>query len=100
MSDKQSHVWVVGDVCTCEYEGIAGGLLYVVTEVFHDSVASIHLATSLKIKPIWGFFQDTKNRKTRTIGAVWCTPRSLIELGTEYVQLGHFISSLALNRSK
>jgi hypothetical protein len=97
MSDDQKHVWQKGDVCTCEYQGIAGGVLYVVIDVLDREEVG---AEMLKIKPIYGLFQDIKGRKTRNIGAGWCTPRDLVALGCEYAKLGHFIAELAHRRSE
>jgi len=95
------YPWRVGEICTCNYQGIAGGLLYIVTEVTPPREEKLANGTKyqadaqLKIKPVYGLFQDIEGRKTRKIGAGWCRPQSLIELSTEYAKLGHFIADLA-----
>ncbi len=94
---EAEHTWRVGDICTCEYNGLAGGLLYVVIEVIESDEGPNHQVT---IEPTWGFFQSTEHRKKRTLSSYWCTPRSLVDLGHEYVALGNFISNLVQQKSE
>ena len=99
-----NHVWQKGDVCTCEYKGIAGGLLYVVVDVVtrgvHTGTGPGSFTCELKIKPIYGLFQEVKGRQTRTIGSGWCKHYDLVQLGCEYAKFGHFIAELARLRSE
>lgn len=63
-----------GDLVTCNYEGVGDGVVYRVVEVTGQY--------TIKVKPIFSCFpgMDVKKRKTRDIGAGWCTKLSLDDL--------------------
>jgi hypothetical protein len=105
MADEQ-HKWQVGDLCTCRYQDTAGGVIYRVIAIQGEQKIgpnkpwALSIGTQLKIRPIYGIFNDAFERKrVRMIGAGWCTPYSLVELGTSYMKLGNFIREEAEKRA-
>lgn len=98
--ENRKHPWRVGDLCTAVYDNRGEGLIYRVTEVI-DGASSGQFDrahVSLVVKPVYGVVADVKGRKTRTLGAGYCTPLSLIDLATEYTRFGLFISQEAKRR--
>lgn len=101
----EEHKWRVGDLCTCRYQDTAGGVIYRVIAIQGSQKVdqagpwALSIGTQLKIKPVYGIFNDAFERKrTRLIGAGWCTPYALVELGTAYMRLGNFIRDEAMRR--
>lgn len=96
--ENRRHPWRVGDLCTAVYDNRGEGLIYRVTRVdrLDDQLGRPHV--TLVVKPIYGVVADVKGRKTRTLGAGYCSPLSLIDLATEYTRFGLFISQEARNR--
>lgn len=86
---NEGHKWRVDELCTCVYGEVGEGLIYRVIEVNGNQ---------LKVKPVYGVIADTTHRKTRSIGAGWCTPLSLVDLATEYTRFGLFIANEAKRR--
>lgn len=98
--ENRKHPWREGDLCTAVYDNRGEGLIYRVMEVI-DGVNTGQFdrrAVQLVVKPVYGVVADVKGRKTRTLGAGYCTPLSLVDLATEYTRFGLFISNEARRR--
>lgn len=97
--ENQRHPWRVGDLCTAVYDNRGEGLIYRVMEVIDASSGQFdRTVAQLVVKPVYGVVADVKGRKTRTLGAGYCTPLSLVDLATEYTRFGLFISNEARRR--
>lgn len=96
-----THRWSVGDLCTATYKNVGEGIIYRVIEVstVNPLNPSWPNSTVLKLKPIFGVIADVERRRTRELGAGWCTPLSLVDLGVRYMEFGTFIREEALRRA-
>jgi hypothetical protein len=89
------HHWQVGELCNTTYGGIGQGTIYRVVEVIDASQRSKFSHPTdkeLKIVPVFGIINDIEARKSRNLGAAWCSPLSIIDLAMEYAKFGLFIS--------
>lgn len=90
------HAWRIGDLCKAVYNNVGEGLLYRVLLVDTRSTGGGMKYTVLKVTPVYGVMASIERRKTRSLGADWCTYVSLTDLGTEYMRLGNFIRDQAM----
>lgn len=86
---NQEHDWRVGELCTAVYDSVGEGLIYRVVDV---------KGKQLRVTPVFGVMASINRRKTRSLGAGWCTPLSLVDLANEYMKFGLFISNEAKHR--
>jgi hypothetical protein len=77
--------FAVGDLCTCEYDGRGGGLLYRVEETY--------LEGQIRIRPVIGVLVSTKNRKVRTLHGDWCQKITRVELASLTEELNDFVAN-------
>lgn len=93
---ETKHEWAIGDLCTCTYGGTGHGVIYrVIAKMpghFGAQEGMLHIA------PAHGVMAKTERRGKRKIGAGWCKPLTLVDLGTEYVRFGLFIQEEAKRR--
>lgn len=94
---SEQYNWQVGELCKAVYDNIGEGIIYRVTGVrkLEDRPTA---TVQLDLLPVFGAFADIKRRRKRSLGAGWCTPLSLVDLGHEYMQLGLFIQEEAKSR--
>lgn len=83
------HVWEVGQLCTCEYQGCGSGIVYRVIGI--DSEGRQASNTLLTIQPVLGVIASVDGKRKRTIGAGWCQPLTAHDLTIQYATFGRFL---------
>lgn len=103
----EQHEWRVGDLCKATYNNIGEGLVYRVTKVDKRETWPYpgvqtpghppkQITYILTVKPVYGVLASIENRKTRKMGAMYCTYVSIADMGMEYMKFGNFIRDEAL----
>lgn len=93
----EQHEWQVGELCTCTYGGTGHGVIYRVIDV--DNQGDVRPGYwQLTLVPVFAVIAKTKGRGKRKIGAGWCSPKSLVDLASEYAKFGVFIAEEAKRR--
>ena len=90
------HPWRVGELCTTVYDNLGEGVIYRVIDVKRLSRPDI--SPLLVILPTFGVIVDIDGKRPRTLDAGYCTPMSIVDLGTAYVNFGLFIAQEARSR--
>lgn len=91
MNTKTEFNWQVGDLCKAVYDNIGEGIIYRVTAVNENRWSKL----DLDLVPVFGVLANIKGRRKRSLDTAYCTPLSLVDMGTEYMLFGNFIKEEA-----